>query len=1291
MVFGKSSVGSSNEGYPNWVISNQYTAPQDGTAYSISIYVIGNAGNQVQAGIYSDASGPNSLLAVSAPATTIAGWNTIAIPNIAISSGTKYWIAMQTQGTLTIAYDSGAAGSAVSTAQSNTFGTFPDPFGAQATSSELFSMCVNFCPASCNTPTFTPTTAATSTPTVVCDAEGNTHIGDFSTGSLTTGYMFGSRYYLDAGEIGQINIYCASAATGNIAVAIYSDISGVPGTFLVSSGSQGLNNGWNNIPLAYTISSSGYYWMAFQFSTNGPYFNSDTVGVPDNCENTVMISGGFPTWPGSWGLGTSNTSYASMYALVCGVFTPTVTPSFTQVFSATYTPTNTVTFTLTPSYTMSPTFTITNTFSPLPVSTATPTPNGIYSLAGNILTDGTVNAIAADASGVYLGGLFGYVGPRTGQGAAYNSNSNSLDTWMPEISGGTTFGVETAISDGSGGWYVGGDFTSIAGQARADIAHILSNGVVDTQFNPGANGAVMAMALDGSGNIFVGGYFTMIGSQNRNYIAKLNATTGAVTAAFNPAPVGSNVQSLAINGNIIYAGGSFTNIAGQNISNLAKLDATTGAADLGFNANPNVTTHGIELDGQGSLYVSGDFTSIGGQSYSYLAKVDAATGLADTNFNPVFNNGGVVATLALDGAGNIFIGGFFTQVNGITRNYIAKMNALNGVLDGSFNPGADNSVNQLLPDGTGNIYAGGSFKNINSQSRGRVAKLNAATGAVDPSFIPYADNNVAALALDSNGNIFIGGLFNSIGGQLRQNIARLNAADLSIDPNFNITCNNTVQCLLLSGSGSLYVGGGFNNISSASIMNIAKLNPLTGAADMSFTPNPGAPVYALALDKSGNLYVGGIFTIIDSLLRPHIAKINAASGIIDATFSAAGADQPVYSLALTTGGMLYAGGNFANIGGLARNGIAELDAVSGNAGASFNAAAPANITVSALALDGGGNIYACGTFASIGGLSRGDLARLSASTGAGDASFTAASDNTVDALLIDSSGNIYTGGNYGSLGGQNISDIDKISVSSSVVDAAFNMHANNQVNALCFSPDRTTLYAGGSFTSFDGKGQSNFAAIHMLSGIATPTSTYTQTFTMTPTFTITMTNTSTFTATPTYTATGTGTGTFTATPSCTQTVSPTVTPSMTETTTATVTATMTETSSATVTQTYTATPSVTLTYTFTPTITATYTCTPAPTPDDNNVLDKNYVDASKGETLNIRVNAAAAGAAVNIKVYSLTGELVRKFNAVSYAAGWNDIIWDVKNDDGKTVGQGIYFIEIESQGIKKLRRVYILK
>jgi flagellar hook assembly protein FlgD len=150
---------------------------------------------------------------------------------------------------------------------------------------------------------------------------------------------------------------------------------------------------------------------------------------------------------------------------------------------------------------------------------------------------------------------------------------------------------------------------------------------------------------------------------------------------------------------------------------------------------------------------------------------------------------------------------------------------------------------------------------------------------------------------------------------------------------------------------------------------------------------------------------------------------------------------------------------------------------------------------------------------------------------------------------------------------------------------------------------------------------------------------------------------------------------------------PTLTMTFTQTPTATAAAT------GTASNTVTATTTISPTYTDTPTVTvtATVTLTPESTPDDNNVLDKNYADVSKGDVVNIRVNTAAAGTAVKVKVYNLTGGVIRKFSAISNAAGWNDITWDIKNDGGKTVGQGLYFIEIESQGVKKLRRIYVLK
>jgi flagellar hook assembly protein FlgD len=91
------------------------------------------------------------------------------------------------------------------------------------------------------------------------------------------------------------------------------------------------------------------------------------------------------------------------------------------------------------------------------------------------------------------------------------------------------------------------------------------------------------------------------------------------------------------------------------------------------------------------------------------------------------------------------------------------------------------------------------------------------------------------------------------------------------------------------------------------------------------------------------------------------------------------------------------------------------------------------------------------------------------------------------------------------------------------------------------------------------------------------------------------------------------------------------------------------------------------------------------------VLDKNYADASKGETVKIKVKTAAIGVHIKLKAYNLTGEMVRHYEFDSTLAGWNEIAWDLKNDAGKTLGQGIYFVRIEAEGSAVMRKVYIIK
>jgi hypothetical protein len=179
----------------------------------------------------------------------------------------------------------------------------------------------------------------------------------------------------------------------------------------------------------------------------------------------------------------------------------------------------------------------------------------------------------------------------------------------------------------------------------------------------------------------------------------------------------------------------------------------------------------------------------------------------------------------------------------------------------------------------------------------------------------------------------------------------------------------------------------------------------------------------------------------------------------------------------------------------------------------------------------------------------------------------------------------------------------------------------------------------------------------------TPTATGTFTRTSTPTSTMTVTDTPTFTRTvsPTNSATDTATGTFTMTPVPTSTYTATATDTQPP------------------------------TKTITPTSTATQTFTAQPTPNTDRVLDKNVVDASKGEKLKIKFMTSAAGILVKMKAYNLSGEMVKKGEYTTPLPGWNEVEWDLKNDSGKMLGQGIYFIHIDAEGRTTIKKVYVIK
>ncbi|MFZ4812824.1 MAG: delta-60 repeat domain-containing protein, partial [Ilumatobacteraceae bacterium] len=194
--------------------------------------------------------------------------------------------------------------------------------------------------------------------------------------------------------------------------------------------------------------------------------------------------------------------------------------------------------------------------------------------------NGTVVAMAGpDANGVtYLGGTFSSFNPiDTGRGSLARASNGAVDTSFPKVAGGTN-GIRAVAADGSGGFYIGGDFTTVDGVTRNRAAHINSDGSLDANWNPNLGGQVNAIAVSGS-SVYLGGDFTSVGGTTRNRAAKVDATTGALDSSWNP-NVSSTVNTIAVSGSSVYLGGKFAltnSINGNTTRNrAAKVDSTNG-------------------------------------------------------------------------------------------------------------------------------------------------------------------------------------------------------------------------------------------------------------------------------------------------------------------------------------------------------------------------------------------------------------------------------------------------------------------------------------------------------------------------------------------------------------------------------------------------------------------------------------------------------------------------------------------------------------------------------------------
>ena len=217
---------------------------------------------------------------------------------------------------------------------------------------------------------------------------------------------------------------------------------------------------------------------------------------------------------------------------------------------------------------------------------------------------------------------------------------------------------------------------------------------------------------------------------------------------------------------------SITGLVG--VLSLAKSLAAPGELDLAFDPGalvspPSNTQLTVQPDGK--IILVGAFTALQETSRNRIARLNS-DGSLDTSFlNALTGADGGVFCVALQTNSQILVGGDFSLVNNSPRARIARLNG-DGTLDASFlngMAGINDWVESIRVQDDGKILVAGYFTSVNGLTRNFLARLNA-DGSLDMSFLNNlggANNPVFSLALQIDGKILAGGSFTNINGVAR--------------------------------------------------------------------------------------------------------------------------------------------------------------------------------------------------------------------------------------------------------------------------------------------------------------------------------------------------------------------------------------------------------------------------------------------------------------------------------------------------------------------------------------------
>lgn len=685
-------------------------------------------------------------------------------------------------------------------------------------------------------------------------------------------------------------------------------------------------------------------------------------------------------------------------------------------------------------------------------------------------TNATVTSMEADSNNLYIGGNFTHTAESKNRFDLTFSLNNLSSPFYSRITPNGK--VLCSVSDGQGGWFIGGEFTKIGNVERKFLARINSDGTLSS-WNPRVDSTVQFMATLNN-DLYLSGKFVYVGDSVRDFGTCVISFSGNLkTTDFQVKILSSALIGLYTSGNFIYAYGNQGwgvrrfNASGQ-MDQWQPYLATVESWNM--NGTPNRTrgtAYAAVVEIDTFVILSGDFNWVNGNtSLGNCAVFSSINGRCLTMYNLVTN--GKITSFAHESS-SLFALGDFSSIGGVAKTKIAKINISDFSIDN-----LDLNLNGLPYKSViwnHKLYVTGNFDSVLFVGSGMpsdgIVQIDADDGTVTnfSSQVQLSGRYIETLSF-YNAQMYIGG--DLITG-LRNFTQSVGSCKLnnSIPNAFRSKLNGVVYCLKVNGN-ELLMGGNFTQNGDSVSMRLGSVLKSNGVPSRSYPQliNSGTVYSIVKLNNS--LFIGGSFLGFNNEVG--LAKMDLTSRKLVNTeqyYAWVGASLKVHNNILYLAG--YRGEDTYKAYGLFKINTTTLDRIWQN---------QTNTWVRTVSFNKS-KLYIGGDFTSVSIQNRNNAFALDAKTGQ-IKSWNPNVDGLVSALILKDN-NVYIGGTFNNVGGQvrtNLASVDK----TSGAPVAWRPSPNSSVIALASSND--TLYVGGTFTNIGGADRSYIAALDLTTSYA---------------------------------------------------------------------------------------------------------------------------------------------------------------------------------------------------------------